>query len=80
MDNVISDFRIIPKDNTECGIPRLCCDSPEKSSASTELNLAMATIPYQQFRAINDAECGLMTGTIFKELDLPFYGIGGVLL
>jgi len=43
MDNVISDFRIIPKDNTECGIPRLCCDSPEKSSASTELNLAMAT-------------------------------------
>ncbi len=80
MENVISDFRIIPKDNAECGIPRLSCDGPEKISAQSELNLAIATVPYQQYRAINDPECGLMAGTIFKELDLPFFGTGGVLL
>lgn len=80
MDNVISDFRIIPKDNAECGIPRLSCDGPVSNSAQSDLNLAIATVPFQQLRALNDPECGLMAGTIFKELDLPFYGTGGVLL
>ncbi|MDF2801808.1 MAG: hypothetical protein K0S61_1711 [Anaerocolumna sp.] len=80
MDNIISDFSIIPKDNTVCGIPRLSCDGPVNSSTQSELNLAIATVPYQQYRAINDPECGLTSGTIFKELDLPFYGTGGVLL
>lgn len=80
MDQVMSDFKIIPKDCAQCGIPRLCCDGSEKSSAQPELNLAMATVPFQQYRAINEPECALMAGTLFKELDLPFYGTGGALL
>jgi hypothetical protein len=79
--NIVTDnLKIIPKDNAQCGIPRLSCDSIETSSIQNESILAMATVPFQQFRALNDPEAGLKAGTLFKELDLPFYGVGGVLL
>lgn len=39
-----------------------------------ELPLAMAYVPFQKWRKVSDGACGLAVGTIFQELDLPFYG------
>lgn len=35
--------------------------------------LAMASVPTQKWGEIYDSETALKRGTIFKELDLPFY-------
>ena len=42
-----------------------------------QLPLAMAYVPWQQWRAIYEVEKGFHRGTIFEELDKPFKGIGG---
>lgn len=39
--------------------------------------VAMAYVPYQQFNTVYAAEKGLDSGTIFPELDKPFYGRRG---
>ena len=39
--------------------------------------VAMAYVPYQQFNTVYAAEKGLDSGTIFPELDKPFYGSRG---
>ena len=39
--------------------------------------LAMAYVPWQKWQNIYDAEKGFCRGTIFQELDLPFFGVGG---
>ena len=39
--------------------------------------IAMAYVPWQKWRDIYDEDTAFMRGTIFKELDLPFGGIGG---
>lgn len=41
------------------------------------LSLAMAYVPYQDFRDLNEPEQALASGTLFRELDLPFYGQRG---
>lgn len=38
------------------------------------LSLAMAYVPYQQFRDLYEPEEALNAGTLFRELDKPFYG------
>ena len=38
--------------------------------------LAMANIPIQQFGEIYDPKIALRCGTLFAELDLPFYAGG----
>ena len=38
------------------------------------LSLAMAYVPYQQFRDLYEPEEALAAGTLFRELDKPFYG------
>ena len=43
------------------------CDKP----------LAMAYVPWQEWRDIYETEKALHCGTIFKELNLPFLGKGG---
>ena len=37
-------------------------------------SLAMAYSPCQVFEGIYEPEAGLMAGTIFRELEKPFYG------
>lgn len=37
-------------------------------------SLAMVYSPYQKFRELYEPEEGLSRGTIFRELDKPFYG------
>ena len=39
--------------------------------------LAMAYVPWQKWQNIYDAEKGFCNGTIFQELNLPFFGVGG---
>lgn len=41
-------------------------------------SLAMAYVPWQIWRDLYDTEKGFQCGTIFKELNLPFTGKGGV--
>ena len=40
--------------------------------------IAMAYVPWQQFRNLYDLEQALQVGTIFAELDKPFTGRGGM--
>ena len=49
----------------------------EQSSAFTNMPIAMAYVPWQEWRSIYEAEKGLCCGTIFEELYKPFCGIGG---
>lgn len=39
-----------------------------------EMSLAMAYVPWQEWRCIYDGNKGLEAGTIFQELDMPFLG------
>lgn len=41
------------------------------------LPLAMAYVPWQRWGSLYSPEKGFAQGTIFKELDYPFYGKGG---
>ncbi len=79
MNIVQADLKIAPKDCSQAGIPSLPCDTGEKNSLLAP-SLAMAYVPVQQFRDLYDPDYALQIGTIFRELDLPFYGIGGTLL
>lgn len=36
--------------------------------------IAMAYVPWQKWKCVYDAEEGINSGTIFPELELPFYG------
>ena len=49
-----------------------------KHDCFEDVSLAMAYVPWQKWRDIYEAEKGFHCGTIFKELNLPFLGKGGV--
>lgn len=51
-----------------------CC---ERDDVLEGMPLAMAYVPWQNWRRIYDIEKGFQRGTIFEELDKPFYGRGG---
>ena len=46
-------------------------------SMSREHVLAMAYVPWQKWENIYCPDKGLKRGTIFADLDKPFYGKGG---
>ena len=48
-------------------------DSMEK--LGSRFPVAMAYVPWQQWGELYDAECGLMQGTIFKDLNKIFCGV-----
>ena len=50
---------------------------PEKTCAFSGMPIAMAYIPWQEWRSIYETEKGLHCGTIFGELHKPFQGMGG---
>ena len=64
----------------EC-VPMVC--EEEKPAYSCPLDplkalpIAMAYVPWQEFRNLYAAEKALCHGTIFEELDKPFSGKGG---
>ncbi len=39
-----------------------------------ELPIAMAYVPWQQWKDLYDTREAFKRGTLFKQLDLPFYG------
>lgn len=51
-----------------------CCD---RDDALEGMPLAMAYVPWQNWRKIYEPEKAFCRGTIFEELDKPFQGIGG---
>ena len=79
MDRMQDQLNISPNDCSKVGIPMLPCDGGEDARKNVPV-LAMAYVPMQHFRELYDHVDSLKIGTIFKELDLPFYGIGGKLL
>jgi len=59
-----------------------CCeeDHPTHTCSHDSLNnlpIAMAYVPWQEWKKIYAAEKALCRGTIFEELDKPFLGKGG---
>ncbi|MDF2872822.1 MAG: hypothetical protein K0R05_4397 [Anaerocolumna sp.] len=78
MDITPQSLNAMPKDTPTKGIPSLPCDNQEADAA--ELPLAMVVIRRQCFKDLNLPDEALKAGTLFKELDLPFYGTGGALL
>lgn len=49
-------------------------EMPEQSVFPARISLAMMYVPYQRFEKLYDGEKALSRGTLFEELDLPFYG------
>ena len=52
-----------------------CHRMDEMESLSKEFPTVMAYVPWQQWGEMYDAECGLMQGTLFKEMNLIFCGV-----
>ncbi|MEG0962987.1 MAG: spore coat associated protein CotJA [Lachnospiraceae bacterium] len=59
----------------ECGQQIRPC--PDKPDSLKSMPLAMAYVPWQTFNHVYDPDKALQCGTIFPELNLPFYGKGG---
>ena len=61
-----------------------CCEKENCASTCVHdllngMPLAMAYVPWQDFKDLYPAEKALCRGTIFEELDKPFSGKGGSL-
>lgn len=46
----------------------------QESTFPAHVSLAMMYVPYQRFENLYDEEKALARGTLFAELDMPFYG------
>ena len=49
-------------------------EAVQESSFPAKVSLAMMYVPYQRFERLYGEEKALERGTLFEELDLPFYG------
>lgn len=54
-----------------------CYNRNEIAACVDQLPLTMSYVPIQQWNRIYDLGTGFQRGTIFPELDKPFYGAGG---
>ena len=65
-------------DDTCMNAPRTddCCMA--KRDIYGDKSLAMAYVPWQTWRDLYDTEKGFHCGTIFKEMNLPILGKGGM--
>lgn len=74
--------RQMPMQNCEpagCVRKEACCDDRTEYDELSGMPLAMAYVPWQEWRALYEAEKGFHCGTIFAELNKPFMGTGGSL-
>ena len=55
---------------------RPCCNIYDHDKLSG-LSIAMAYVPWQEWRSLYEVEKGFQCGTIFAELNLPFCWTGG---
>lgn len=58
-----------------CKVSKNCHQNDPMEKLGDEFPLVMAYVPWQQWGDMYDAECGLMQGTIFKDLNLEFCGV-----
>ncbi|XCP84191.1 spore coat associated protein CotJA [Roseburia hominis] len=63
-----------PTPYTTYNEPSPCCEHDDELS---QMPLAMAYVPWQNWKRIYDKEQAFCRGTIFEELDKPFCGMGG---
>ncbi len=82
MEDRINDLvlrRMLGEDSGSCPVCESKCDNaPSVNNSKWGLKgypLAMVYSTVQEFENINDLDCALSSGTIFKELDLPFMGV-----
>ena len=54
-----------------------CCEDKSENDELNGMPLAMAYVPWQEWRALYEVQKGFHRGTIFEELDKPFHGKGG---
>lgn len=54
-----------------------CNEGKGMEKRSEEQVLAMAYVQWQEWRKIYEPGKAFCRGTIFEELDKPFYGVGG---
>lgn len=60
---------------------RMQHDSPcAKMLSKNEESLAMAYVPWQHFNNVYEPDKAILCGTIFPELNKPFYGRKGACL
>lgn len=52
-----------------------CYKKDPMDQLGSKFPTVMAYVPWQQWGELYDADCGLMQGTIFKELNLIFCGV-----
>lgn len=55
------------------------CRQQPKVDPLSEMEVAMAYVPWQFFQTIYEPDKALQAGTIFPELNKPFLGKGGVM-
>lgn len=53
------------------------CNMNMKQDALSNMPVAMAYVPWQFFQEVYEPDKALQYGTIFPELNKPFYGKGG---
>lgn len=53
-------------------------DCFKKFEAQRDMVVAMAYVPWQFFGELYEPDKALMYGTVFPELNKPFYGKGGM--
>ncbi len=56
---------------------RSTADAASGSLSNMPLSLAMAYVPFQDFVELYEPDEALAQGTLFRELDKPFYGQRG---
>ena len=63
------------RENRGCGCQGAChCDSAVRAEDYGCTGLSMAFVPEQDFDELNTAEEALCRGSLFRNLDMPFYG------
>ena len=54
----------------------VCCNDRSGYDELSGFPLAMAYVPWQKWCSLYEADKGFCRGTIFEQLDKPFYGTG----
>lgn len=66
-----------PCDTQQSGNTPSVPDCARGCDNTQAMALAMAYVPWQHFNQVYEPEMALDQGTLFPELDKPFYGSGG---
>lgn len=55
----------------------VCVDKKAEEDEVNGMTIAMAYVPWQEWRNLYTCEQAIQRGTVFAELDKPFMGMGG---